>query len=58
MLAAFKNTTVTHLQQSIVMIKGMEFNYWLGTFESITKQSAMLTGFTFAGLAGAAGADT
>ena len=37
--------------------RGLEFNYWLSTFEAMTKQSTLLTGFAFARLAGAVGSD-
>ena len=37
--------------------RGLEFTYWLSTFEAMTKQSTLLTGFAFARLAGAVGAE-
>ena len=50
MLAAFKNQTITGLQQKLVQIKEMELNYWIRTFTTLTTESALLCGFSFSGL--------
>ena len=49
MIGAYKNQTITGLQQQLVKIKEMELNYWVSTFRSLTSQSALLCGFTFSG---------
>lgn len=50
MLTAFKNSTITELQRTIVSIREKELDYWIGTFKTMTTESALLTGFSFGSL--------